>query len=127
MVQTAIVAGLGLSVFAASTFTPTRQFGYLMVVSLLAAVVGDLIMLPSILCGPIGRAFVRAAKKAPREEVDLDVPASAPLGASLRSDPSHPAPHIPSVAAPKPPSELSAPHAELRAKLQKLRRESARD
>jgi hypothetical protein len=78
-------------------------------------------MLPSILCGPIGRAFVKAAKKAPREAVDLDVPASAPLGAALRSDPSHP------TAAPTQPSELSASHAALRAKLQKLRHDSARD
>ncbi|MEX2172441.1 MAG: MMPL family transporter [Pirellulales bacterium] len=123
MVQTAIVAGLGLSVFAASTFTPTRQFGYLMVVSLLAAVVGDLIMLPSILCGPIGRAFVRAAKKAPREDVDLDEPAASPAVPVAPV----PAPHLPQVVAHKEPSELSSAHAELRAKLQKLRRESARD
>ena len=31
MMQTTLIGGLGLAVFATSTFTPTQQFGYLMI------------------------------------------------------------------------------------------------
>jgi uncharacterized protein len=57
MTQTTIVGGLGLFVFALSTFTPTQRFGTLMLVLLAAALVGDLILLPSLLAGPLGRWF----------------------------------------------------------------------
>src|SRR5690606_32641019 len=40
MTQTTIIAGVGLSVFAMSTFTPTQQFGTLMLTLLGAALVG---------------------------------------------------------------------------------------
>ncbi len=59
--QAALISGLGLSVFAFSTFTPTQQFGYLMLAILLAGVVAELVMLPAILAGPLGWAF-RPAK-----------------------------------------------------------------
>lgn len=57
MTQTTIVGGLGLFVFALSTFTPTQRFGTLMLVMLAVALVGDLIMLPALLAGPLGRCF----------------------------------------------------------------------
>ena len=57
MVQTSLIAGLGLSVFAFSTFTPTQRFGMLMLVLLAAALFGDLVFLPSMLTGPLGRFF----------------------------------------------------------------------
>lgn len=57
MTQTTIVGGLGLFVFALSTFTPTQRFGTLMLVMLSAALVGDLILLPALLAGPAGRFF----------------------------------------------------------------------
>ena len=57
MTQTTIVGGLGLFVFALSTFTPTQRFGTLMLVMLATALVGDLIMLPALLAGPLGRFF----------------------------------------------------------------------
>jgi hypothetical protein len=57
MTQTTIVGGLGLFVFALSTFTPTQRFGTLMLVLLAAALVGDLILLPALLAGPLGRWF----------------------------------------------------------------------
>jgi uncharacterized protein len=59
--QAALISGLGLSVFAFSTFTPTQQFGYLMLAILIAGVIAELIMLPAILAGPLGWAF-RPAK-----------------------------------------------------------------
>jgi len=57
MTQTTIVGGIGLFVFALSTFTPTQRFGTLMLILLSAALVGDLILLPALLAGPIGRFF----------------------------------------------------------------------
>ncbi len=57
MTQTTIVGGLGLFVFALSTFTPTQRFGTLMLVMLAAALAGDLILLPALLAGPAGRFF----------------------------------------------------------------------
>jgi predicted RND superfamily exporter protein len=62
--QAALINGLGLSVFATSSFTPTQRFGWLMLVILVAGMVAELVMLPSILFGPIGRVF-DAKKKAP--------------------------------------------------------------
>ena len=53
--QAAVISGLGLSVFALSTFTPTQRFGYLMLTILFAGVVAELIMLPALLAGPLGR------------------------------------------------------------------------
>ena len=57
MFQTTLIGGLGLSVFAISTFTPTQRFGYMMLTLLTAAIVGDLLFLPALLCGPAGRFF----------------------------------------------------------------------
>jgi predicted RND superfamily exporter protein len=57
MVQTSLVCGLGLLVFAASTFSPISRFAYLMAAMLGAALVGDLLVLPAMLSGPLGRFF----------------------------------------------------------------------
>ena len=57
MTQTTIVGGLGLFVFALSTFTPTQRFGTLMLVMLATALVGDLVLLPALLAGPLGKCF----------------------------------------------------------------------
>jgi predicted RND superfamily exporter protein len=55
--QAACISGLGLSVFAFSTFTPTQRFGWLMLTILVAGVIAELVMLPAILAGPLGRVF----------------------------------------------------------------------
>jgi hypothetical protein len=70
MTQTTIVGGLGLFVFSLSTFTPTQRFGTLMLVLLLAALVGDLIMLPALLAGPTGRWF--KSRRLSQPDPDLD-------------------------------------------------------
>ncbi len=57
MVQTTIIAGLGMLMFAASTFTPTQRFGLLMVPLFAAALIGDLVLLPAILTSRLGRVF----------------------------------------------------------------------
>ena len=55
--QAALISGLGLSVFALSTFTPTQRFGWLMLSILVAGVIAELIMLPALLAGPLGVVF----------------------------------------------------------------------
>ncbi len=55
--QAAMISGLGLSVFAFSTFTPTQRFGWLMLTILIAGVISELVMLPALLAGPLGRVF----------------------------------------------------------------------
>jgi predicted RND superfamily exporter protein len=55
--QAALISGLGLSVFAFSTFTPTQRFGWLMLCILLAGVVSELVLLPALLASPLGKVF----------------------------------------------------------------------
>jgi predicted RND superfamily exporter protein len=55
--QAAIISGLGLSIFAFSTFTPTQRFGYLMLSILMMGVAAELIFFPALLAGPLGRVF----------------------------------------------------------------------
>jgi uncharacterized protein len=63
--QAALINGLGLSVFATSSFTPTQRFGWLMLVILFAGMVAELVMLPSMLFGPVGRVFDAKKKSLP--------------------------------------------------------------
>jgi len=63
--QAALISGLGLSIFAFSTFTPTQRFGYLMLTILFMGVVAELIFFPALLAGPLGRVF--RPRKAPVE------------------------------------------------------------
>lgn len=62
--QAALVNGLGLSVFAFSSFTPTQRFGWLMVTILAAGVVSELVMLPSLLFSPLGKVFDASRRNA---------------------------------------------------------------
>ena len=81
MTQTTIVGGLGLFVFALSTFTPTQRFGTLMLVMLATALAGDLILLPALLAGPAGRFFKpreSRTNKADHSNHDTSLP-STPL------------------------------------------------
>jgi predicted RND superfamily exporter protein len=55
--QAGLINGLGLSVFATSSFTPTQRFGWLMLTILIAGITAELIMLPALLFGPAGKAF----------------------------------------------------------------------
>ncbi len=104
MSQTTLIGGLGLSVFAFSTFTPTQRFGLLMLTLLTAALVGDLIFLPALLSGPVGRFFLTSKKKKkpsdrtpPKETAGavagqevVAVPIAGNLsGRHLRSEPPH--------------------------------------
>ena len=70
--QTTLIGGLGLAIFAFSSFTPTQRFGYLMISLLAAALVGDLIFLPALLAGPLGKVFKASKKDAKASGSDGD-------------------------------------------------------
>ncbi|MGC1273839.1 MAG: MMPL family transporter [Planctomycetaceae bacterium] len=74
MVQTTVICGLGLLVFAFSSFVPTAHFAWLMAAMLGTALIGDLLLLPALLAGPLGKLFERP------EVVDMPVEAAAPIG-----------------------------------------------
>ena len=57
MINTTVICGSGLLVFSLSTFMPIVHFAWLMATLLAAALVGDLIFLPALLAGPLGRVF----------------------------------------------------------------------
>lgn len=75
MLQTTAIAGLGMAMFSFSTFTPTQRFGYLMLTLLVAALVGDLLLLPAMLVGPLGRFF---SGKLEKKETELGTPRREP-------------------------------------------------
>lgn len=87
MLQTSAVCGLGLLAFAASSFVPTARFAWMMLAMLFLALVGDLVLLPALLIGPLGRLF--------QPGLSADVPESA--FAHEPDDPSQCAGAIPPV------------------------------
>jgi predicted RND superfamily exporter protein len=60
MIQSWGIIGIGLSAFALSTFVPTFRFGMLMLLLLTAGLVGNLLFLPSLLAGPVGRWIAKS-------------------------------------------------------------------
>jgi uncharacterized protein len=68
--QAALINGLGLSVFATSSFTPTQRFGWLMLCILMSGIVAELVMLPAMLFGAIGKVF--ETKRPARDTHALD-------------------------------------------------------
>jgi predicted RND superfamily exporter protein len=58
MLQTTLICGFGLLVFAFSPFAPIARFGYFMFALLMTALLADLVLLPAILLSPLGRPFV---------------------------------------------------------------------
>jgi uncharacterized protein len=78
MYQSWAVLGLGLFVFALSSFVPTQRFGALMFTLLTAALVGNLIMLPCVLASPASFFFGRRLmKKAAAEHRSSGEPGGA--------------------------------------------------
>lgn len=68
MLQTTIICGLGMLAFAFSTFGPTSGFAILMMTLLATALCGDLLFLPALLAGPVGRVFERRHVKRERTQ-----------------------------------------------------------
>jgi predicted RND superfamily exporter protein len=69
MVQSWGVIGLGLSAFALSSFIPTFRFGALMIGLLTVGLAGNLLFLPALLAGPLGRVI---ASRVPKERAVAD-------------------------------------------------------
>jgi predicted RND superfamily exporter protein len=67
MYQSWSVLGLGLAVFALSSFVPTQRFGAMMFLLLSCALAANLLLLPAVLASPLsyffGRRVVREAAK----------------------------------------------------------------
>ncbi|TWT65468.1 efflux RND transporter permease subunit [Crateriforma conspicua] len=59
MIQTTLICGTGLAIFALSDFVPTARFAWMMIALLTFAIIGDLLVLPAILLSPLGKAFDR--------------------------------------------------------------------
>lgn len=57
MIQTSLICGLGLMAYSLSPFIPISRFGWIMFLMLFAALLGDLVFLPALLAGPLGRFF----------------------------------------------------------------------
>ncbi len=55
ILRTTIICGAGLAVYGFSSFAPAARFGILVSQLLAAAVIGDLVFLPALLSGPLGR------------------------------------------------------------------------
>jgi hypothetical protein len=86
------VIGLGLSVFALSPFQPTQRFGYLMVTLLTAALIGNLLLLPTLLAGPLGILFgwrLRKRAQKRKHEEAAHVPPPHDMHSPVRADMVH--------------------------------------
>ena len=53
--RTTIICAGGLAIYAFSSFAPAARFGVLICLLLLAAMVGDLVFLPAMLTGKVGK------------------------------------------------------------------------
>jgi predicted RND superfamily exporter protein len=63
MVQSWGVIGLGLAAFALSSFIPTFRFGALMIGLLTIGLAGNLLFLPALLAGPLGRIIAASVRR----------------------------------------------------------------
>lgn len=82
LVQTTIICASGLLIFSFSDFLPVRQFSLMMMWLLIAALVGDLVLLPALLAGRLGSAMSR--------NYHAVQPALAVEGSETSSDPFQP-------------------------------------
>ena len=57
MIHTSLIVGIGLLAYTQSGFAPTHRFAQMMIVLLVAALVGDLVLLPALLLGRFGKSF----------------------------------------------------------------------
>ena len=63
MFVSSMVCGLGPLVFVLSDFLPTARFAWMMLLLLTVAVLGDLVLLPALVVGPLGKLFERQYPK----------------------------------------------------------------
>lgn len=91
LLQTSLIAGCGLAVLGYGEFGPTTRFGWMMGALLGAALIADLILLPSLLAGKAGWLLERmvSVEKNRKEEPLLAGPhgQEPEAGSPSRSDP----------------------------------------
>jgi predicted RND superfamily exporter protein len=68
LAQSSVVCALGILVFGLSTFAPTSRFAVMLALLVAAALAGDLVLLPAMLVGPLGRCFRPSRRAAPAAE-----------------------------------------------------------
>ena len=59
MLQTSIICGFGMLAFVFSSFVPASRFAWMVFILLMAALFADLLILPALLAGPLGRVFIK--------------------------------------------------------------------
>ena len=88
MVQSWGVIGLGLAAFALSSFIPTFRFGALMIGLLTGGLAGNLLFLPALLAGPLGRLIAAPIQRRQQKETHSShqlKPASKRRGAAFQA------------------------------------------
>jgi predicted RND superfamily exporter protein len=78
MFVSSLVCGLGPVVFYFSDFLPASRFAWMMLLLLTVAVAGDMILLPALVVGPLGRLFER---QYPQSTIPPDQPTLEPMPA----------------------------------------------
>ena len=86
MVQSWGVIGLGLAAFALSTFVPTFRFGALMIGLLTVGLAGNLVFLPALLAGPLGRFIAAGIKRRTKPDLELSPAGEVPAEDEPASD-----------------------------------------
>ncbi|MCA9140470.1 MAG: MMPL family transporter, partial [Planctomycetales bacterium] len=88
MIQTTLICGGGFAMFAFSDFVPTARFAWMMILLLVAALVGDLIILPAILLGRAGKRFDCVSPKVADDmkETAVTIEHYAPVDTSISDD-----------------------------------------
>jgi len=88
MYQSWGVIGIGLSVFSLSPFGPTQRFGHMMLAMLTIALVGNLVLMPALLSGPLGAVFAWSVQRIERKKAAARRVIADPGSDAL------PAPHV---------------------------------
>ncbi|MEZ6090593.1 MAG: MMPL family transporter [Pirellulaceae bacterium] len=63
LIQTTIICACGLLVYSFSGFLPVRHFAWVLLMLLVAALFGDLVLLPALLAGMLGRQLRKACRR----------------------------------------------------------------
>ncbi len=74
MLETTLVCGVSLMAYWFSDFVPASQFAVLMLGLLIAALLGDVFMLPAMMASPLGRWLARPVSADPKAEIGSDQP-----------------------------------------------------
>jgi predicted RND superfamily exporter protein len=77
LIQTTIICACGLLIYSFSGFLPARHFAWVLLMMLVAALFGDMILLPALLAGGLGRKLSRIYS--PQDQVAITTPEPAAL------------------------------------------------